>query len=428
MSTIYYVGNAPEIAQVTDWLFGGTWEATDIITITPTGSTKTVSVTAGSTTITTIVDTIVTALNALSATTYPEFAEITWSRSSNSLRATSDTAGVAFSFTLATTETGGGTADAQTIDGTTSSAGTASTANSGPADVNVAANYSGGALPVNGDTLILRGDVDLLYNLGALSSVTLAELLLDPTYVGDVGLPIFNPGATGTSSQGYLEYRATEFAIGATLINIHSTGGRCNLNMGSVQTTGTVYGSGTPSDANTKAIQFRGTHASNAWRITRGSFAAAQYASQVATIATLHIGYQTSITNDADVYLGPGTTLTTINKTGGQLETNSAFTTLNHYAGQTVITTGAPGTINVFSGQVRDRSTGTTTMASVYDTGVYDLSQGTAAKTITNMTLYSGSEFSDPAERATFSNAVALKAPLSKIKLNIGTDFSLQRS
>ena len=73
---------------------------------------------AGSTTITTIIDTLVTAWNALSSTAYPEFAEITASRSSSSLVLTMDStnAGRPFTCTVSTTETGGGAADSQTID------------------------------------------------------------------------------------------------------------------------------------------------------------------------------------------------------------------------------------------------------------------------------------------------------------------------
>src|SRR4051794_15444652 len=123
MGTVRWRGDAPAVAQVTAWVFGGTWETDDVVKVTING--KTVSVTTGSTVIATLLDTVVTALNA---STIQEIAEITWSRSSSSLVGTCDTAGVPFTCTVSTTEAGGGAADAQTIDGAASSAGTDSTA------------------------------------------------------------------------------------------------------------------------------------------------------------------------------------------------------------------------------------------------------------------------------------------------------------
>ena len=103
--------------------------------------------------IATFLDLLVTALNA---STITEFAEVTWSRSTSTLIGTADTAGKPFTATMSTTETGGGAADSQTIDGGASSAGTSTTACSGPNFWNVAGNWSGGAVPVNSDDVIIE--------------------------------------------------------------------------------------------------------------------------------------------------------------------------------------------------------------------------------------------------------------------------------
>ena len=139
MSRNIWLGDAPAVAQVQTYLFGGTWEADDKVKVDflmPDGSVaNTYTFVAGSTTITTILDDLVTAWLALSATAFPEFAEITPSRSSNSLVLTAASAGIPFACKLTPLETGGGGADSQTVEGgTTATSGTASTANSGPND------------------------------------------------------------------------------------------------------------------------------------------------------------------------------------------------------------------------------------------------------------------------------------------------------
>lgn len=147
MASIYWTGGAPAVAQVQSFAFAGTWETDDYIKITI-GS-KTVYVVAGSATTTTVIDNVVTAWNALSSSVYPEFAEITASRSSSNLLLTADTAGKPFTATLTPLESDLSAAGANTIGGgTTATTGTVSTATSGPYDVSIAANWSGGAIPV----------------------------------------------------------------------------------------------------------------------------------------------------------------------------------------------------------------------------------------------------------------------------------------
>ena len=192
MATRVWIGAVRPVNQVTQWLFGGTWETGDIINVTI-GS-KVVSVVGGSTTITTVVDTVVTALNAA---VDGEFSEITWSRSGNYLVGTADESGVPFTCTLTTT----GGVLAQTIDGGTSSAGTDTTACTGPNFANVAGNWSGATLPVDGDTVIFAdSSVDCLYGLDN-NGVTPAAVYFDSSYSGKIGLPVYSE--TG----GYYEYR-----------------------------------------------------------------------------------------------------------------------------------------------------------------------------------------------------------------------------
>lgn len=215
MANAVWTGNALPVAQITDYLFAGTWEATDIVNVTCNG--KTLAVTAGSTTISTIIDTIVTALDEVDTTLYPEFGAFEASRSSNTLRLTATQEGFPFAVTLSTTETGGGAADAQTIDGSTSSTGTTTTASAGPHHWDSTGNWSGAALPADGDTIIIDDPLaDLRFGLNQ-TGITPATIHL---IRGKVGLPRIN----AENAAPYLEYQTTHLTIGdasgSTTINV----------------------------------------------------------------------------------------------------------------------------------------------------------------------------------------------------------------
>jgi len=93
---------------------------------------------------------------------------------------------------------------------------TATTANSGPNNWDVAANWNNNTAPVTSDTVYISDtDVSILYGLDQ-SAVTLAALHIEQTFTGFIGLPRTN--TDGTSS--YFEYRDSYLQIGATLLNI----------------------------------------------------------------------------------------------------------------------------------------------------------------------------------------------------------------
>lgn len=426
MATVTWKGDAPAVAQVTQWVFAGTWEANDIVKVTI--GNKTISIVTGSTTIATLLATVAAALNA---STIPEFAEITWSVSSPNLIATGDTAGVPFSVTVSTTETGGGAADSQTIDGATTSTGTDSTACSGPWHWDTDANWSGNAKPVNSDDVVLTNSSNSIYYGLAQTAVTLTSLTIDASFTGTIGLPRTH----GSGSSAYTEYRATFLAIKATTVTIGNgpgTGsGRIKLDTSSAQTALTVNRTGQTAEAGMKSITWKGTHASNVVNLNRGSFAAAYYEGETATIATLRVGYYDNPPSDVDAYLGAGVTLTTITKTGGSLVVNSSFTTLNQgpgNAGTTIIQGGTPGTLNITGGTVDHRTTSTTTAANVYAPGVLDCSKDNRTKTFTNATFYPGSTFLDPNETVSFSNPFTIVGTLKDKTLDLGANFTLQRA
>ncbi len=421
MATRNWLGTAAAVAQVTDFVFGGTWEADDVITLTI--GAKTITLAAGSTDIATIIASLTSAWNALDASVYPEFAEITASDdASTTFTLTGDTAGVPFTCTIATDEAGGGGADAQTIDSTTSSAGNDSTACSGPNFWSVAANWSGGAVPVNSDDVILaNSDVSILYGL-AQSAVTLTSLRIDASYTGEVGLAERN--ADGSAE--YDEYRATYLAISATTAYIGRGEGqgsqRLKLDTGSVQTLLLVSETSSGAEQDVPAMLWKGTHASNVVRATGGSLGIAFLGGEAATVATL------AVSGQASVSCGTGVTHTTVNQTGGALLVQANATTITSVRGELVHQEGTITTLTLDQGATADlRGTGTITTLNAGSGSLATFSNDERSITVTNCNVYAGASVLDPGGRATWSNPIALvRCGLPDVQLDFGQGITLQ--
>lgn len=395
MSSKAFLGTAPAVAQVTDYTFGGTWEADDIVI--PLIGTKSASIAAGSTVTNTAVDNVVTAWNALSSTTYQEFAEITASRSSSNLRLTGDTAGKPFTETNTTTEANGGAADAQTI-----AAASAVTACSGPNHWDTAANWTTAATPVNSDDITLENStVDILYGL-AQSAVALASLSIYMTFTGDIGLPRTN--ADGTE---YAEYRATYLAIGATTINVglgEGTGSeRIKIDSGTAVVTLNQFNSGAAAETGIEAVLWKGTHVWNVVNVYAGTLGVARFSGETAVIATLRVQ------GTAQVYCGSGVTLTDITiGDSSRLRIASAFTTLSMTGPAFCLIegSGAAAAISVDDGTVDYRSSGTISDLSVASGATIDFSNDDRPKIVTDCTAYAGATINDPDGVVTFTNGI----------------------
>lgn len=402
MATTRWRGGAAAVAQATDFVFAGTWEATDVITVTI-GS-KSASTTAGSTATATVVSALVTWFNALDASIYPEMAELTASApgSSTTFRLTGDTEGKPFSVTISTTETGGGAADAQTIDGAASSTGTASTAASGPNFWSVAANWSGGAVPVTGDTVhIEHSGVDILYGLSQ-GAVTLAALHVDSTFTGSIGLP-----ETNADGEEYPEYRDRYLVIGATLAYVGRGEGqgsdRIKLDNSNIQTALQVLGTG-GGEADLPALLWKGTHASNVVNVIRGSVGIAVFGGETATVATLRAGWRDSEESDASVRAGSGLALTTLVQLGGDVELLAGLTTVTKTSGSLRIAAGNVTTWTDQDGESFYDGTGTIGTLKLGTDASMDFGGESQACTVTNAVLLNaGASLIDRGSRATFS-------------------------
>ena len=425
MATIVFRGDAAAVAQQVTCTVGGTVEVGDIFKITI-GS-KTLAYAAASTNVDSVAAGIASAFAALSTTSYPEFTGATTGitavalGSGGQLTLTAKTAGVPFTVTLSTTESDGSAADAQTFTQTTN------VANAGPNDLSTAANYSGGALPTGGDDLVFENSaVDLLYSLATLSAVTLNSLTIRQSYTGKIGLPRSN-------AAGYFEYRQQYLAVAATSINIGqgegAGSGRIKLDTGSVQTTINVFNSGNAAESGLKSVLWKGTHAGNVINVSKGSFGAAVFGGEQATISTLRQGFRTNPAGDSDVFLGTGCTLTNLEKSGGTLEVSSNFTNLTQSAGETTLNSGSPGTIELSGGQLRYRSASGATTINVADGAELDFRPDMRAKTIGAVNLYSGAILRDPFQVATATSGYVLKnCQLKDVTLDVGTDITLNRA
>lgn len=407
MATRSWIGSAPSIAQVTQWTFGGTWLATETVTVTI--GTRSWTVLTGSTVIATLLANIVAAYNLLTAANYPEFKDVTAAVSGTTIfQATSNTAGLQFTLALSTNSASG-----------TIGAPSNTVVNSSPNDWSIAANWAENAVPVAADDVVIdRGSVDILYGL-AQSGVTLTSLTIRAAYIGNIGLPTRN-------ASGYEEYRATQLAISATTCTIgqgDGTGsGRIKLNFGSVQTALTVFGMGTSIERGLAALLWKGTHASNVVNIYSGTFGVAVFSGETAVIATLR---QTG----GSIVTSTGTTLTTIDKNGGTLETFSGATTVTNRGGGITLWAGAFTTINILQDTINYNSTGTITNLNVYDGGVADFDTVNQARTVTNCTIVSGSKITDKAKTVTWTNGIILtKCGNEAVTLVLGEDITLTRS
>lgn len=418
MGTKRWRGDALTTAQV----WGGTITAYDVATtykVTMNG--KVVSVIGQGGTVTTTAAALVVALNA---STIPEFAEVTWSNVAGAISGTADTAGKPFSVTSSVSG-GTGTFGAFSI----------TTANSGPNDCSVAANWENVTTPgtvevpqAGDDVVIENSSVSLLYVLDTLSATTLTSLTIKQSFTGRIGLPNIN--ADGAIS--YREYRERYFKAGITTLTIGEGegggSGRIKINGSTIQSAVTIYNSGAALDSGLESILWKGTHASNVVNVLKGSVGIAVEAGDTATVATLRVGNQGSVSGDAKVRCGSGVTLTTITKTAGGLEINSAATTITNDAGDlTANGTGAITTLNVTGGTAYVNTSGTVGTANVTGGGALDFSRSPTTKTVTIINRYgNNSKVNDPS-KTVGTLIVDLEQSTDLSNITIGTNFKLTR-
>ena len=424
-SNIIWRGDAPAIAQIST------------ITVTADDATTTYKITIGGETVS-VIGTGVSAnataaaiVAALVASTIPQFLDVTWTNPgapSITITGTATIAGVPFTVTKGVS---GGS-------GTLSAVST--TAGQGPNDVSTLANYSTGALPTTGDTLYLTQSASsLLWNLTALSGVTLAALYSDSTFTGAVGLPSVNVAPLGSANGagGYYEYRPTYWQMPATLwYHGQGTGSGSNrfqIDFLAVQTAAVIYSTSTPQTQGTQAVKIRGSHAANTLSVFSGYVGVGVEPADVTTVfVTIEQTYIQQPAIDANVTIGLGVSgITTINQYGGVLNNLGASATTHNVGANATANIGGAAAFTTLSNQgglVNYNSTGTVGTYRDNSAATLNLAQNAGAPTFTNAailgTLNDPNRVAAHTNKPTFPNGLKPSAQ-GGATLNWGTNLAL---
>jgi hypothetical protein len=248
---------------------------------------------------------------------------------------------------------------------------------------NTTANWSGGTVPVTGDTIIFdgTGTANLTSNLGqsALTGITLI-------------ITHANASQIGTDTAGvatYLQIGASSVTIGRNDGGIGTGSQLILLDFGSTTNATNVLQTSSGS-ANTKypAVCLLGS--AMTLTISGGNVGVAVRPGETATCASLKTTAGLLGSTPA-VYAGSGATLTTFVLDSGSLQSFSTATvTTGRTSGGRYVYegTGAHTTLEVDDGTVIYNGTGTITTADVR--GELDFSHDSRAKTVTTANVYKG--------------------------------------
>lgn len=298
---------------------------------------------------------------------------------------------------------------------------TVTTANSGPSDILVLANWSDETLPVAGDTVVAdQGSSPMKYHLDQLAT-GLARFDHYARYTGQIGLPEIN----NEFGEPYYEFRPQYLVVDAPTINIGlGTGngsGRIKIK-GVVGTAVTVncYKTDTELDPGIESLLLVLPNTSSIVNVNRGRVGIAIYPGETSTVATLKVGFTTNQDGDSLVRCGSGVTLTTVEVLGGVATLQSAVTTLTQTGGQVFQLAGGITTANIGSGALRYLSAATLVTCTLGTNAILDFREDIQARTVTNFAMNAGSELHDPHGTATFTNGIDLvQCTPDEVTLNI---------
>lgn len=351
MATRTWVGTAVARKDVWTITVANTWATNDTATVTING--LDLVITIGSLTTTaqvatsikqafeseTLTDTTAVVSPSGGGTSIPEFSAITATVSSSTVILTADAAGVPHTISVSESTAGSGTLSI-----------TNTTVATGPNFWDNTDNWAEGSVPTSSDDVYIDRPVSILYGLNQ-NSVTLTSMTIGKNFgTATIGLPSRN-------ALGYEEYRDEYLRISATTLVNRSSSGRIRINVGSNQTTATVFTTGATSTTNLGAFQLLGTHASNTLRVYGGDVSVAGTEGEVSTVATV-------TQSSGSLTCGSGVTLTNVTKTSGTLDIASSTTTLRSLEGTTTVRGGTQAAITLGGGTLN--ATGATTITALY--------------------------------------------------------------
>lgn len=264
-------------------------------------------------------------------------------------------------------------------------------------DWDTAANWSGASVPVADDDVVFED-----------SSQSVTDGL-DQSGIGATGLASLNIAQSFTGQIGDAD---TPLAIDSVIINIGYNNGPgspsgsplINLLLDDVASTITISNTGTSTDSIRPPLRIRANNNTTTLEVLKGKVGIATETGETTTIGPITIGYTSNKAGDADLFIGDGCTLTTIDQKAGDLVLGSACTTLAFESGKLKTRgSGAITTLNVKGGTATLNSSGTITTM-VIDGGAVDFTKSSVARTVTNLKLNPGGTLKhDPAD-TTFTN------------------------
>ena len=325
MADNYWLGVAPSVAQV---------DTGSIDSVDGTPANNTFTVTVGDSSESQVGDTDVATTAAalvatLEASTKPEIAQMTWTNpSAGNIVATADVAGMPFEAAL--TETGAGTGTVTDF--------AATTANSSPYSLDVAANWSLGAVPVATDSVYVdKPAAKIFWGLG-ITVVAYTELHIRQDAI--IGLKsetlATDVDASSGENTGAREYRQSYWTVDSPIVKIGERNGpgtglgstRCKIHQQrTTASVNEVYDTGQTSiETSLPAVRFLFDDADADLYIRAaraGVGVAIEIPGETSTLGTISVSDPSSVTR---TYVGNGVTLTSWDQTGGVNQLNSAAT------------------------------------------------------------------------------------------------------
>lgn len=383
MANRTWIGRAGVVRQSSPFTLGGTLAAGS--TFTATINTRAVVYTCtGSDTATTAAAALAAAAQA-AGVDFPEFGELAWASSGAVLTVTGPADGAPFTLTVVAGGSGSPSATAGTV-----------VAATGPHHWDNANNWAEGSVPASTDDVVIDDGVSIKYGL-AQSAVTLASLTVRQGFPADaqIGLPARN-------ENGYAEYRPQRLHVNATVCHLDTRSAMVRLNLHTAASTVTVQDSGR-AEAGRFAVDLLANNSGTVVRVNRGQVGVAANANETATVSAVRVSYRDQRQADADVTLGPGLTVATVEHLGGTVLMRCGCTT---YVGEGGTLrregSGAVATFDNRGARVDDFSTGTIT---TFRNGGQWWRRGAAPLTITNAYLYGGGSTTDASGWVTHTNA-----------------------
>lgn len=398
---VRWTGEAPAIAQV-DKFTPANVEVGDIFTLTITDGDGTSHVVNFVATVATVENVTAGLSAAWTAAGHALTTPITAADDGpgNFVTLTANVAGNAFS--VVSTATNGGAADTQTL------IRAAVTANSGPKDWSVAANWDIGGVPGGApaqNVFVENWTGDIIYGLDQSGAAqTISSLNFGQSFTGRLGVN----GAAGHSGT-YLQTKATLLDIGYHYASGTPIGAnRIMIDLGATASTVTIHNSSTTTDADKPAIRLLADSDAIDIEIRKGKVGIGFEAGETTEIRDINASFVNNVAADVELFVGIGVTMGDLVKTGGECSLGCAATEVTNSGGNMLTHgSGAIDTLIANRGIVTSNSDGLVGVALAQGTGVIDFSKSSAGRTVTTPQLGSGGKIIHDPDVMDFTNEIA---------------------